>query len=185
MPWINPSPNLATLNAARCYAGTVMIEGTTLSEGRGTTRPLEVVGAPEIDTHELLARMRRLAPAWLGGCRVRPCHFEPVFHKHAGRTCAGIHIHTDHPDYRHHGFRPYRLIALFLKALRQIAPDYPMWREFEYEYVSDRLAIDVICGGDGLRNWVDDERAQPGDLESRLAGDEANWREERAAHLMY
>lgn len=185
MAWINPSPNLATLNAARCYAGTVMIEGTTLSEGRGTTRPLEVVGAPGIDTHELLARMRRLAPAWLNGCRVRPCHFEPVFHKHAGQTCAGIHIHTDHPDYRHYGFRPYRLIALLLKALRQIEPDYPLWRDFEYEYVSDRLAIDVICGGDELRSWVDDDHAQPGDLASRLAGDEASWREERAAHLMY
>jgi len=185
MAWVNPSPNLATVNAVRCYPGTVMIEGTTLSEGRGTTRPLEVIGAPEIDTPGIVARMRTLAPSWLKGCRLRSCHFEPMFHKHAGQTCAGIHIHTDHPDYRHHGFKPYRLVALFLKALRQIAPDYPLWRDFEYEYVSDRLAIDVICGGNQLRSWVDDDQAQPGDLERSLARDEASWHEERAAHLIY
>src|SRR5215813_6806751 len=83
--WINPSPNAPNLWMARCYSGTVLLEGTTLSEGRGTTRPLELFGAPDLDTYQLIARMRTLAPDWLEGCRLRPCWFEPTFHKHAGK----------------------------------------------------------------------------------------------------
>src|SRR5476649_1025890 len=87
--WVNPSPNAPNLSMARCYPGTVMLEGTTLSEGRGTTRPLELCGAPDIDIADLLARAARLAPEWMRGCRLRPCWFEPTFHKHAGSLCAG------------------------------------------------------------------------------------------------
>ena len=90
--WVNPSPNAANLWMARCYAGTVMLEGTTLSEGRGTTRPLELFGAPDLVPHTLLAKMESLAPHWLSGCRLRACWFEPTFHKHVGKLCAGLQI---------------------------------------------------------------------------------------------
>src|SRR6185436_6475507 len=99
--WVNPSPNAPSLGMARCYAGTVMLEGTTLSEGRGTTRPLELFGAPDLEPRALLAKMVSLAPRWLRGCRLRECWFEPTFHKHAGKLCAGIQIHVDDPAYEH------------------------------------------------------------------------------------
>ena len=174
--WINPSPNAANVNMARCYAGTVMLEGTTLSEGRGTTRPLEVLfGAPDIDARAVLAKMAALAPRWLEGCALRECWFEPTFHKHAHHLCHGIMIHAEGPAYNHHAFRPWRLQALAFKAIRQLYPDYPLWRDFAYEYERDRLAIDVINGGPSLREWVDDPIAAPGDLDRLAAADEAGW----------
>jgi uncharacterized protein YbbC (DUF1343 family) len=172
--WVNPSPNAPNVSMARAYAGTVMLEGTTLSEGRGTTRPLEVFGAPDLDAPALLGEMARLAPEWLGGCRLRPCWFEPTFHKHAGRLCAGLQVHTDDPAYEHAAFRPWRLQALAFKALRRLRPDYPLWRDFPYEYET-RLAIDVINGGPLLREWVDDPAAAPGDLDALARVDEAAW----------
>ncbi len=185
LSWVNPSPNLATLNSARAYAGTVLLEGTTLSEGRGTTRPLELFGAPGLDCAALLKRMEQLAPQWLEGCRIRPCWFEPTFHKHVGQLCAGFQLHTDYPDYDPNAFKPYRLITLFLKVLRQLNPEYPIWRDFAYEYVTDRLAIDVIDGGSGLREWVDDSAAEVGDLEQRLLLDEARWLDSSSAYYLY
>jgi uncharacterized protein YbbC (DUF1343 family) len=183
--WVNPSPNAASLNMARAYAGTVMLEGATLSEGRGTTRPLELFGAPDIDATALLARMQALAPEWLAGCRLRPCWFEPTFHKHVGRLCSGLQIHTDDPAYDHGAFRPWRLQALAFKALRQLAPDYPLWRDFPYEYTSGVLPIDVINGSALLREWVDDPAATPGDLDVPACADEAAWHKERASVLLY
>jgi len=183
--WVNPSPNAPTLAMARCYAGTVMLEGTTLSEGRGTTRPLELFGAPDLDARELLARMEQLAPEWLLGCRLRECWFDPTFHKHAGILNRGVQIHVDAPHYDHGAFRPWRLVALAFKALRQLRPDYPLWREFSYEYEHDRLAIDLINGSDLLRTWVDDPAATPGDLDALARADEAEWLESRRASLLY
>jgi uncharacterized protein YbbC (DUF1343 family) len=184
--WVNPSPNAPNLWMARCYPGAVMLEGTTLSEGRGTTRPLELLGAPDIDALALLAKMHRLAPTWMSGCRLRSCWFEPTFHKHAGRLCGGIHVHVEDEAYYHHeGFKPWRLFALAFKALRQLKPDYPIWRDFPYEYVTDRLAIDVINGSDLLRRWVDDPAATPTDLDALSTADEAAWRTERQAVLLY
>ena len=183
--WVNPSPNAPNLTMARCYAGTVMLEGTTLSEGRGTTRPLELFGAPDLDAGALLARMQALAPGWLAGCRLRPCWFEPTFHKHAGQLCAGLQVHVDTPAYDHAAFRPWRLQALAFKALRGLAPDYPLWRDFPYEYAHGRLAIDVINGGEALRRWVDDPAASPADLDALAAADEAAFVAERAPFLRY
>lgn len=184
--WVNPSPNAPNLWMARCYPGSVMLEGTTLSEGRGTTRPLELLGAPDLDPAALQEEMRMLAPAWMQGCRLRSCSFEPTFHKHVGRLCAGIQVHVDDAAYYDHdGFKPWRLFALAFKALRRLRPDYPLWRDFPYEYVRDRLAIDVINGGELLRAWVDDSRALPGDLEALAGADEAAWRDERAAAFLY
>jgi uncharacterized protein YbbC (DUF1343 family) len=183
--WVNPSPNAANLSMARCYAGTVMLEGTTLSEGRGTTRPLELFGAPDLNPRDLLAKMAALAPEWLRGCRLRECWFEPTFHKHAGKLCAGIQIHVDDQGYDHNAFRPWRLMALAFKALRILRPDYDLWRNFNYEYERDRLAIDLINGGELLRNWVDDPAAIPADLENLAAPDESAWLEERMSVLLY
>ena len=162
------------------------MEGTTLSEGRGTTRPLELLGAPDIDSRKLLAEMRALAPTWMEGCRLRLCSFEPIFHKHVGKLCAGIHVHVeDAAHYDHEGFKPWRLFALAFKALRRLRPDYPIWRDFPYEYEKDRLAIDVINGSDLLRRWVDDNQALPGDLEALATTDESAWVVARQTALLY
>ena len=183
--WVNPSPNAANLSMARCFPGTVLIEGTTLSEGRGTTRPLELLGAPDLEVPALLKRMARLAPEWLGGCRLRPCWFEPTFQKHVGKLCAGVQIHVEDEGYAHAGFRPWRLIALALKALRQLRPDYPIWRDFHYEYEKDRLAFDLLNGSELLRRWVDDAAATPADLDALARADEAAWEAERAPFVLY
>lgn len=183
--WINPSPNAPNLWMTRCYAGTVMLEGTTLSEGRGTTRPLELFGAPDLDARAVLATMQAIAPQWLAGCQLRPCWFEPTFHKHVGKLCAGIQIHVENNAYQHDAFRPWRLQALAFKAICQLQPDYPLWRDFPYEYELDRLAIDVINGSPLLREWVDDAQALPGDLEVLAQSDEQAWEEERQAFLLY
>lgn len=183
--WINPSPNAPNLWMARCYAGTVMIEGTTLSEGRGTTRPLELFGAPDIDAGALLKEMHSLAPQWLEGCRLRTCWFEPTFHKHSGKLCSGIQIHVEDQSYDHDAFRPWRLQSLAFKALRRLQPEYPIWRDFPYEYEKDRLAIDVINGSPLLREWVDDPHATPDDLDAITVPVEDAWREERESVLMY
>jgi uncharacterized protein YbbC (DUF1343 family) len=183
--WVNPSPNAPTLSMARCYPGTVMLEGTTLSEGRGTTRPLELFGAPDIDSRALRARMQRLAAPWLEGCRLRECWFEPTFHKHVGRLCAGLQIHVDDEAYAPARFRPWRLMAVALKALRELYPDYPLWRDFPYEYETGRLAIDLISGGEQLRQWVDDPASSPADLDAAALIDEAQWQRERECLLIY
>ncbi len=184
--WVNPSPNAPNLWMARCYPGSVLLEGSTLSEGRGTTRPLELLGAPDLDIAALITQMRALAPAWMRGCRVRPCWFEPTFHKHAGKLCAGFQVHVeDAAYYDHESFRPWRLYALALKALRRLRPEYELWRDFPYEYEKNRLAIDVINGSDLLRRWVDDRGATPGDLDSLTVADETSWVSERDAVLLY
>ena len=183
--WVNPSPNAPNLWMARCYPGTVLLEGTTLSEGRGTTRPLELFGAPDIDGSAIVAEMRRLAPEWLRGCRLRPCWFEPTFHKHVGKLCAGVQVHVEDPSYDHAAFRPWRLQALAFKALRRLHPGYELWRDFPYEYERGRLAIDLINGSDLLRRWVDDAAATPGDLDALALPDEQAWLEERREVLLY
>ena len=183
--WVNPSPNAANLWMARAYAGTVMIEGTTLSEGRGTTRPLELFGASDIDATSLLKDMQALAPHWLKGCRLRPIWFEPTFHKHVGKLCSGLQIHVEDPSYDHEAFKPWRLVSLALKALRRQRTDYGIWRHFDYEYERGKLAFDVINGSPLLREWVDDPKAMPADLDALTAPDEKAWADERRAHLIY
>ena len=183
--WVNPSPNAPNLWMARAYAGTVMVEGATLSEGRGTTRPLELFGAPDIDGREVIAEMQALAPQWLRGCQLRDIAFEPTFHKHAKQLCSGVQIHTEGPAYDHEAFRPWRVQALAFKAIRRLYPGYDLWRDFAYEYVTDKLAIDVINGSPLLREWVDDPAAAPADLDAITEPDERAWAEERRDVLRY
>jgi uncharacterized protein YbbC (DUF1343 family) len=183
--WINPSPNAPNLWMARAYPGTVMLEGTTLSEGRGTTRSLEIFGAPDIDARAILKEMLSLAPRWLDGCRLRTCWFEPTFHKHVGQLCQGLQIHTEGPGYGHQTFKPWRIQALAFKAIRRLYPHYPLWRDFAYEYEHGKLAIDVINGGPLLREWVDNASAMPQDLDALALVDEQAWSGERQRYLRY
>jgi uncharacterized protein YbbC (DUF1343 family) len=183
--WINPSPNAANLNMARDYAGTVMLEGTTLSEGRGTTRALEQFGAPDLEPARILAEMHGLAPEWLAGCKLRDVTFQPTFHKHVGEMCRGLFIHAEGTFYDHQAFKPWRLQSLAFKAIRRLFPGYDLWRDFAYEYEFDKLAIDVINGSPLLREWVDDAEAAPGDLDTLTIPDERAWHEERKPFLLY
>jgi uncharacterized protein YbbC (DUF1343 family) len=183
--WINPSPNAANINMARAYAGTVMVEGATISEGRGTTRPLEIFGAPDIDARAVILEMKAFAPQWLKGCNLREIWFEPTFHKHVGSLCHGVHIHAEGKDYDHSAFKPWRIQALGFKTIRRLYPDYDLWRDFPYEYELGKLAIDVINGGPLLREWVDNSASTPDDLDSITDPDEAAWNVERRAYLLY
>ncbi|WP_395647475.1 exo-beta-N-acetylmuramidase NamZ domain-containing protein [Terricaulis sp.] len=183
--WVNPSPNAPNLWMARAYAGTVMLEGTTLSEGRGTTRPLELFGAPDIDARKVIGEMLALAPQWLHGCRLRDCWFEPTFHKHMKQLCSGVQIHVEDASYDHAAFKPWRVQALGFKAIRQLYPSYDLWRDFPYEYAFGKLPIDVINGSELLRQWVDDHTAAPDDLDAVTTPDEQAWASERAPHLLY
>jgi uncharacterized protein YbbC (DUF1343 family) len=119
------------------------------------------------------------------GCRLRPCWFEPTFHKHVGSLCAGVQVHVEDAAYDHRAFRPWRLQALAFKALRRLRPDYPLWRDFPYEYEYDRLAIDLINGSALLREWVDDAAATPADLDTLAAPDEQSWAESCVAVRLY
>ena len=183
--WVNPSPNAPNVNMARAYAGTVTLEGTTLSEGRGTTRPLELFGAPDIDARAVMAEMRRTAPQWLNGCRLREIWFEPTFHKHQGQLCNGVQIHAEGAFYDHYAFRPWRLQALALKAIGTLYGGYELWRDFPYEYEDEKLAFDVINGGPGLREWIENPSANADDLEALAAPDERAWRDTVQDHLLY
>ena len=132
-----------------------------------------------------MAEMKRLAPEWLAGCKLREVMFQPTFHKHVGEMCPGVFMHAEGPFYGHEEFRPWRLQALAFKAIRRLYPDYPLWRDFPYEYVFDKLAIDVINGSSLLREWVDDQNASPVDLDRLTVPDERDWEEERRSFLHY
>jgi uncharacterized protein YbbC (DUF1343 family) len=142
-------------------------------------------GAPDLDAGQVLAEMHRIAPHWLAGCAIRECWFEPTFHKHAKSLCSALMVHAEGGFYDHAAFRPWRLQALAFKAIRRLHPGYPLWRDFPYEYEFDRLAIDVINGGPGLREWVDDRASAPVDLDAHAAGEEARWRDETRNLLLY
>ncbi len=185
LSWVNPSPNAASVNMARAYSGTVLIEGTTLSEGRGTTRALESVGASDINFANVLKLMKKTAPQWMKGASIRECFFEPTFHKHEKKMCHGFQIHTDIPSYNPKQFKPYRLMALMLKCVRLLYPNYPLWRDFAYEYTKGKLAIDVIAGTSHFRTWVDAANTKPQDLDKILKKDEATWAKVSKKYWLY
>jgi len=148
LPWVIPSPNLPTLDSAMVYPGAVLFEGTKLSEGRGTTRPFELVGAPWIDGERLAAAMNARA---LPGVHFRPVVFEPTFHKHAKQTCGGVQPHvTDR-----HAFEPVRTAVELVAAFRRENPERFGWREPPYEYEHDKEPIDILYGSDALRTTLE------------------------------
>ena len=185
LSWVNPSPNASSLNMARCYAGTVILEGTTLSEGRGTTVPLEIMGAPDIDIQSILANMEQMAKPPMQGVYIRSCYFEPTFHKHLHTLCNGIQLHTDNPAYNHRAFKPYRLVILFLKSVLKLYPDYEMWSHQDYEYETTKLPFDVINGGTFVKEWIEDPEAAVTDLESVLLEHESQWQQSIEELLIY
>ena len=183
--WVNPSPNIPRLSAARTYAGTVLIEGTQLSEGRGTTIPLEIFGAPKLNVTAILKDMKTNAPEVFKGCVVRPAYYEPTFHKFKGELCAAVQIHVDGSFYRHEDFKPYRFVTLFFKSVRRIHADFPIWRDPPYEYEKEKMPIDILSGNSKLREWVDQSAPKVSEWMDSLKGDETRWLAERKPFLMY
>ena len=151
-PWVLPSPNLPTLDSAIVYPGMVLLEGTLLSEGRGTTRPFELAGAPGIDPDRLAGRLNALD---LPGVHFRPATFEPTFQKHAGRACGGCQIHVT--DRR--AFRPVLTAVALLQACRRAAGEPFGWREPPYEYEHERMPIDILAGSGTLRRDLEADRS--------------------------
>jgi uncharacterized protein YbbC (DUF1343 family) len=176
-PWVIPSPNMPTLDTATVYPGTVFVEGTLISEGRGTTRPFELNGAPYVDSYELAGR---LAGQQLPGVFFRPHSFQPTFQKHAGRLCHGVQIHVLSREV----FRPVITGIALIKAVRDLYPQQFQWKLPPYEYVHDRLPIDVIAGGTRLREQIE-SGASVADIAASWAKDEAKFVERRRPYLLY
>jgi uncharacterized protein YbbC (DUF1343 family) len=177
LPWVMPSPNMPTLDTAIVYPGTVLFEGTMLSEARGTTRPFELVGAPWIDAERFAAAMNELR---LPGAYFRPAVFEPTFQKHAKQTCGGCQIHVT--DRR--AFRPVRTGAALIETFRRLDPSKFAWRQPPYEYEHDKLPIDILAGSDVLRKQV--ETGTPiRDIVDSWKDDEAAFSRLRARFLLY
>lgn len=186
LSWVNPSPNMPRLTTARMYAGTVLIEGTRLSEGRGSTIPLELIAGPDIDGEALVAATKKiLPPKYLKGVKLRPCFFEPTFQKHAKKLCSGLQIHIDQKDYKHKDFKPYRITVAALKAVRQLYPKHEIWLPPPYEYETVKMPIDILSGNSKLREFVDDPAAKFKDFDAWLAADEKKWLKERTPFLLY
>lgn len=185
LPWVNPSPNMPRLTCTRVYPGSVLFEGTNLSEGRGTTIPLEIFGAPGLNIPQILREMREMAPKWLEGCVLRPAFYEPTFHKFKGELVSAMQVHVDGRIYHPQKFKPYRLCNLFLKATHRVHPDLDIWRKPPYEYEEKLLPIDILTGNDQLRAWVNDSRPLVGEWDESLAKDESAWEEERRPYLLY
>ena len=149
LPWIPPSPNMPTVESTIPFVGTVLFEGTQMSEGRGTTRPLEVVGHPQFSPWEHQEKIGQLLVTEQGFA-LRPCSFQPTFQKHAQRTCGGFQIHVTNRQ----KFRPWRLAQLLCQYFHHHIPGL-VWRQPPYEYEYQRLPIDLINGTDQLRKWVE------------------------------
>jgi len=177
LPWVLPSPNMPTPETAFVYPGMCLLEGTNLSEGRGTTRPFEIVGAPFLDGAALAAALAR---ADLPGVVFRALSFRPTFHKHQGQACGGVQLHVlDRAR-----FRPYLTGVAFLAETRRLAGDAFAWRREAYEFVTDKPAIDLLTGGEAVRRGVDG--GQPlAEIAASWAAAEAAFAERRAAHLLY
>jgi uncharacterized protein YbbC (DUF1343 family) len=177
LPWVIPSPNLPTLDSAVVYPGAVLIEGTMLSEGRGTTRPFELIGAPWIDGERLAREMNARE---LPGVHFRPVFFEPTFQKHARHTCGGCQIHV--LDRR--TFVPVRTAVELIDEFRREQPARFAWRQPPYEYEHDKEPIDILYGSDRLRQTLDAD----GDADALVKSwrvDEEDFRRTRQKYLLY
>jgi uncharacterized protein YbbC (DUF1343 family) len=177
LPWVLPSPNIPTPETCRVYPGQVLLEGTNLSVGRGTTRPFEVFGAPFIDPFALRDRLERRR---LPGVRFRALFFEPTFHKWQGQRCGGLQIHVTDPE----GFRPYLTTLWILHEVREEWGDRLAWREPPYEFESRRLPIDLLLGDPLLRHGLEQGRS-PEELETAWSPALKEWKERTEEYLVY
>jgi uncharacterized protein YbbC (DUF1343 family) len=177
LPWVMPSPNMPTVDTAVVYPGSVMIEGTTLSEGRGTTRPFEIIGAPYIEPQELIGRLTKDR---LPGTVFRPMHFEPTFHKFKGELCGGVQIHvTDRAT-----FKPVTAGVQIISAIRNLYPNQFSWKQPPYEYVYDKLPFDVISGSAGVREMIE-AGATAGEIEEGWRAGLDEFARRRKPYLLY
>jgi uncharacterized protein YbbC (DUF1343 family) len=177
LPWVMPSPNMPTPDTALVYPGMCLVEGTELSEGRGTTRPFELSGAPYLDGHRLATD---LAAMKLPGVMFRPVVYTPTFQKHAGKACGGVQLHVTNPE----TFRPYLTGVAFLKACHDQSPAAFEWRVKAYEFVDKIPAIDLLAGSRALREGIE-RGASLDELAARWPRDEGAFAEERADYLLY
>jgi uncharacterized protein YbbC (DUF1343 family) len=177
LPWVLPSPNMPTLDTASVYPGGVLFEGTQLSEGRGTTRPFELLGAPWIDAEPFAAGLNALG---IEGAHFRPVVFEPTFHKHARQACGGCQIHVT--DRR--AFRPVLAGVAVMGEFHRAAPDRFAWREPPYEYVHDRMPIDILAGSDRLRQAIEAD-VPARDIAGEWTGPTEEFKKVRAKYLLY
>jgi len=175
LPYVLPSPNLPTLDSCTVYPGMVLLEGTNLSEGRGTTRPFEIFGAPFLDARAVTSALEAMA---LPGVKFRVCHFEPTFQKHAGELCGGAQLHvTDRA-----AFRPVRTAVAVLRAAKDLAPGEFAWRQPPYEYETKKMPIDILWGSDVLRKGLEAGHTAGEILAG--AGDEVREFEEMAGEFL-
>jgi uncharacterized protein YbbC (DUF1343 family) len=177
LPWVAPSPNMPTPSTAEVYPGACLVEGTNLSEARGTTRPFELTGAPWLDGARWTESLRAER---LEGCVLRPTTFRPEFQKHAGRSCGGIQVHVTDPD----RFRPFETYLALLREARRQDPANFEWRREVYEFESDRLAIDLLLGRMDLRPMIE-AGASLGEMESSWREELEEFRVLRRSHLLY
>jgi uncharacterized protein YbbC (DUF1343 family) len=177
IPWVMPSPNMPTLDTAIVYPGTVLFEGTKLSEGRGTTRPFELVGAPWLDAEQLASRMNK---ARLDGVYFRKANFEPTFQKHAGVPCGGCQIHVTNRD----EFQPVRAGVSLLRECFGSAPDKFAWRDPPYEYEHEKLPIDILAGSSALRRQIE-AQVPLDEIAESWEGGVAEFGEIRKEYLLY
>ncbi len=177
LPWVMPSPNMPTCDTALVYPGMCLVEGTELSEGRGTTRPFELAGAPHLDGARLAKDLAAMA---LPGVQFRPVVFTPQFQKHAKQACGGVQLHVTNPE----TFLPYRTGVAVLKACHDQAPDQFRWREKAYEFVDQIPAIDLLAGTDALRKGIE-AGASLDELAARWPRDEGAFADEIAPFLLY
>lgn len=183
--WVLPSPNMTDIECARCYSGTVLLEGTKISEARGTTFPLKAFGFPNMNTQAILKLMHQLAPQWLQSCILKEEYFKAMFDKFQNQTCSAIRIYTTGDFYQEELFQPYRLVSLFLKCLKITHPQFEWISSPPYEYEYKKFPIDILSGDDFLRNWIENSHSSVKDLESQLIPDERIWKNQRKPFLLY
>jgi uncharacterized protein YbbC (DUF1343 family) len=177
LPFVFPSPNLPTLDSCTVYPGMVLIEGTNLSEGRGTTRPFELFGAPYLEPHTLVDALESRE---LPGVRFRPCWFEPTFQKHAGTVCGGAQIHVTDRE----RFRPVEAAVAILRTVRDQAGDRFQWLEPPYEYELEKMPIDILWGSDELRRGIDGG-ADVKQILRGVRGELGAWQDDTAQYRLY
>jgi uncharacterized protein YbbC (DUF1343 family) len=177
LPWVMPSPNMPTLDTARVYPGGCLLEGTNLSEGRGTTRPFEIFGAPFVDPEALA---RDLAGWDLPGCRFRPLHFEPTFHKYRGKLCGGVQVHVTAPEI----FEPVTTYTAAIGACWRLWPGEFAWARPPYEYETEKLPIDILAGGPAWREAIEQGRS-PWIMKGACLGQLEAFAERVAEHRRY
>ena len=184
-PWVQPSPNMTGLAGARCYPGTVLLEGTRISEGRGTTLPLQVFGIPKMKQEKIKNLMEEKGKEFLKGCALRLHDFEPVSDKFKGKVCKGFQIHLEPLWAKKGKFRPYRLMSLFLKCFHEIHPEFSWKKPPPYEYEKRKLPIDILSGSGRLRKWIESSRTTVREWDEYLLSEESLWEKERTPFLLY